>query len=139
MDLDSINAEDRKRSLGARMEGAQETVNPSTALKARYVSRQDVIRLKFGSGGIITVPRTAVTELSGVPTSALKRLAVSAAGDVVSCRELDVKIDVVDLIERVFGSRLFLASNGRRGGRAKSAAKAASSRANGAKGGRPRT
>lgn len=134
-----MSAEDRQPSNGAQAEEVRETAKPPAMLKARYVSRQDVIRLKFGSGGIITVPRSAVTELSGVPTSELKRLAVSAKGDVVSCRELEIKIDVVDLIERVFGSRLFLAWNGRRGGRVKSAAKAASSRANGAKGGRPRT
>jgi hypothetical protein len=51
---------------------------------------------------------------------------------------LDVDVYVPGLVERAFGSRLFAAATGRRGGRRKSKAKADAARTNGAKGGRPR-
>lgn len=53
-------------------------------------------------------------------------------------RALDVDVYVPGLVERAFGTRLFAAATGRRGGRRRSKAKAAAAKANGAKGGRPR-
>jgi hypothetical protein len=63
---------------------------------------------------------------------------VSPAGDALSWPSLDVDVYVPGLVERAFGTRLFAAATGRRGGRRKSKAKAVAPKDNGAKGGRPR-
>ena len=63
---------------------------------------------------------------------------VSPAGDALSWPSLDVDVYVPGLVDRAFGTRLFAASTGSRGGRRRSKAKAGAAKANGATGGRPR-
>jgi hypothetical protein len=53
-------------------------------------------------------------------------------------RKTGRNIYVPALIESVYGSRRWMAMLGKKGGRAKTAAKRKASRANGAKGGRPK-
>ena len=86
----------------------------------------------------MTIPRNAVPGLQRASASHLESIVVSPAGDALSWPSLDVDVYVPGLVERAFGSRLFAAATGRRGGRRRSKAKAAASKANGAKGGRPR-
>ena len=86
----------------------------------------------------MTIPRQAIAELADAPPSILNAVTVSPAGDALAWRALDVDLYIPGLLERVFGTRMFAASSGRRGGRRTSKAKAAAARANGAKGGRPR-
>jgi hypothetical protein len=60
-------------------------------------------------------------------------------GTGISFPDLDVDLYVPALIEGVYGNRRWMAHLGRRGGKAKTAAKRLASRTNGAKGGRPKT
>ena len=76
--------------------------------------------------------------LERASVSKLASVLVSPAGDALSWPALDVDVYVPGLVERAFGTRLFAAATGRRGGRRRSKAKAAAAKVNGAKGGRPR-
>jgi hypothetical protein len=105
---------------------------------AVYDAAQQEICLGFRSGGTMRIPARFIPELENQPAAALAQLDVSPAGDAISWRALDVDVYVPGLVEHAFGTRLFAAANGRRGGRRRTKAKAAAARVNGAKGGRPR-
>src|SRR3984893_8472664 len=133
-----VTAKERERYARARAQGEARLRDASTVVEAHYDPDGDLIDLKFGGGGSMAIPRAAVPDLRRAPPSKLASVVVSPAGDALSWPSLDVDVYVPGLIERAFGSRLFAASTGRRGGRRRSKAKAAASKANGAKGGRPR-
>jgi hypothetical protein len=86
----------------------------------------------------MAIPREAVPGLESASATKMETIVISPAGDALSWPSLDVNVYVPGLVERAFGSRLFAAATGRRGGRKRSKAKAAAAKANGAKGGRPR-
>jgi len=107
--------------------------------KVRHNSADaDAILLAFRGGGSMSIPRAIVPGLERASASKLEGIFVSPAGKSLSWPSLDVDVYVPGLVERAFGTRLFAASTGRRGGRRRSKAKAAAAKANGAKGGRPR-
>lgn len=134
----NISAKRRERYARARVRGVARVEDPSSVVDARYDSAADAIELAFKGGGSMTIPRTVVPGLGRVSASKLGAVVVSPAGDALSWPSLDVDVYVPGLVERAFGTRLFAASTGRRGGRRRSKTKAAAAKANGAKGGRPR-
>jgi hypothetical protein len=131
-------AKHRERYARARARGEARVGNPSSVVNARYVPAADAIELVFKGGGSMIIPRPVVPGLERASASKLGAVVVSPAGDALSWPSLDVDVYVPGLVERAFGTRLFAASTGRRGGRRRSKAKAAAAKANGAKGGRPR-
>ena len=133
-----ISAKHRERYARARARGQERVQDPSAVVDARYDSEADAIELAFKSGGSMSIPRAIVPGLERILAPKLEAVLVSPAGDSLSWPSLDVDVYVPGLVERVFGTRLFAASTGRRGGRRRSKAKAAAAQANGAKGGRPR-
>src|SRR5258708_16304888 len=132
-----ITADDRERFARARAVGQRQSRDPSAVSGARYVPRRDAIELAFVGGGTMTIPRVLIPELEGLAPSVVSSVTVSPAGDALTWRAADIDLYVPGLVERGFGTRVFAASSGRRGGRRKSKAKAAAARANGARGGRP--
>jgi hypothetical protein len=138
MAANSPTSDDRERYARAREVGKRTVEDPSAVTAARYIGRRDAIELEFAGGGTMTIPRQAIGELADAPPSILNAVTVSPAGDALAWRALDVDLYIPGLLERVFGTRMFAASSGRRGGRRTSKAKAAAARVNGAKGGRPR-
>ena len=133
-----VRSKDRERYARARARGEARAQDPSAVVEARYDPDRDLIDLTFGGGGSMAIPRKAVPGLQRASASRLESIVVSPAGDALSWPSLDVDVYVPGLIERAFGSRLFAAATGQRGGRTRSKAKAAAAKANGAKGGRPR-
>jgi hypothetical protein len=133
-----ITTKDRERYAQARARGKARVEDPSSVVHARYDSDGDAIYLKFSGGGSMSIPRWIVPGLERAAESKIEAIVVSAAGDALSWPSLDVDIYIPGLVERAFGTRLFAASTGRRGGRRRTKAKAAAAKANGAKGGRPR-
>jgi hypothetical protein len=133
-----VTVKDRERYARARARGLARAQDPSAVVNARYDPDRDLIDLTFGGGGSMAIPRKIVPGLEPAPLSKLESVVVSPAGDALSWPSLDVDVYVPGLVERAFGTRLFAASTGRRGGRRRSKAKAAAAKANGAKGGRPR-
>lgn len=130
---------DRERYERARARGETRSQDHSAVVGARYDASRDAIDLAFRSGGSILIPRRIIPGLDEAPTTVLDApISVSPAGDALSWPSLDVDVYIPGLIERAFGARLFAAATGRRGGRRTSKVKRLASRANGAKGGRPR-
>lgn len=132
-----ISTHDRERYAQARARGKARAEDASAVVSARYDSDADVIDLRFGGGGSMSIPRKLVPGLEKASEAKIESIVVSLAGDALSWPSLDVDVYVPGLVERAFGTRLFAASTGRRGGRRRSKAKAAAAKANGAKGGRP--
>jgi hypothetical protein len=129
---------DRERYARARARGLARAQDPSAVVNAHYDPDRDLIDLTFGGGGSMAIPRKIVPGLERASLSKLESVVVSPAGDALSWPSLDVDVYIPGLVERAFGTRLFAAATGRRGGRRRSKAKAAAAKANGAKGGRPR-
>jgi hypothetical protein len=134
----NVTAKDQDRFARARARGRSRVQNPSTVVDARYDPVRNVIDLTFHGGGSMSIPRRIVPGLEKARASSLETIRVSVAGDALSWPSLDVDVYVPGLVERAFGTRLFAAATGRRGGLRKSRAKTAAAKANGAKGGRPR-
>lgn len=138
MALVDVSAKDHERFARARARGESRSQDPSSVVDARYDAQRDVIVLAFRSGGSMLIPRQIIAGLRDAPTSSLEPIRVSPAGDALSWTLLDVDVYVPGLVERAFGTRLFSAATGRRGGQRRSKTKAAAAKANGSKGGRPR-
>ena len=133
-----VTSKDRERYARARARGEARAQDPSAVVEAGYDPDGDLIDLKFGGGGSMAIPRNSVPGLQRASPSSIESIVVSQAGDALSWPSLDVDVYVPGLVERAFGSRLFAAATGRRGGQRRSKAKAAAAKANGVKGGRPR-
>jgi hypothetical protein len=133
-----VTAKDRERYARARARGLARAKDPSAVVNAHYDPDRDLIDLTFGGGGSMAIPRKTVPGLERASLSKLESVVVSPAGDALSWPSLDVDVYVPGLVERAFGTRLFAAATGRRGGRRRSKTKAAAAKVNGAKGGRPR-
>ncbi len=138
MGTTEVTSKDRERYARARARGQARAQHPSAVVSARYDESRDRFDLTFGGGGSMAIPRAMIPGLESASQSNLETVEVSPAGDALSWPSLDVDVYVPGLVERAFGTRLFAAATGRRGGRRKSKAKAVAAKANGAKGGRPR-
>ncbi len=86
----------------------------------------------------LVLPIEDVQGLSQATHPQLKNYKLLGRGTGISFPDLDVDLYVPALMEGVYGNRRWMADLGRKGGGAKSAAKRLASKANGAKGGRPR-
>src|SRR5208282_4735768 len=127
-------SKDRQRFARARAQGQSRLRDSSAVIDARYDAAQQAIVLEFRSGASMTIPRQALPGPSGfrmsdrLPASSLKAIVVSPAGDALSWPALGMDVYVPGLVERAFGTRLFAAATGQRGGRKTSKAKAAAAK-----------
>jgi hypothetical protein len=105
----------------------------ASATEVTYRRQDESIELRMQSGVRVQIPRHLIDELADVPADVLQNgLELAIGGDAISVRSLDVDIALPGLLRDIFGLDFQ-----RLGGRAKTAAKAAASRENGKKGGRP--
>ncbi len=119
-----------------RMAAGQETTR---AVAARFVRRTSRLVVRLSSGVEITIPVGLVEGLSGASPYDLSEIEISPAGLGLHWPKLNADVYVPALLQGVFGSTRWMAQQlGSTGGRARTAAKTASSRENGRKGGRPR-
>jgi hypothetical protein len=132
-----VTSKDRERFARARELGQARLRDSSAVIGARYDAAQQAVVLQFRGGASMTIPRHTLPDLDRLPESSLAAIVVSPAGDALSWPALGIDVYVPGLVERAFGSRLFAAATGQRGGRMKSKAKATAAKANGSKGGRP--
>ncbi|HEV2562270.1 MAG TPA: DUF2442 domain-containing protein [Rhizomicrobium sp.] len=93
------------------------------------------IVVTFTNGSEFSFPPELAQGLSGATDEQLGAIRILGKGHGLHWEALDTDLTVPGLVDQVFGTRKFMAQQA---GKAKSAAKAAAARENGAKGGRPR-
>lgn len=109
------------------------------AVSARYDRRSGRIVVGLNTGIELAFPVDLAEGLGGAAPDDLADIEISPAGLGLHWPKLDADIYVPALLQGVFGGPRWMAGElGAAGGRARSDAKAAASRANGRKGGRPR-
>jgi hypothetical protein len=105
------------------------------ARKMTYDRRRREFCLVLNSGVRVTIPLAMVTELAEATPAQLVRVHLDNVGGALELRELDMDVSIPGLIRDVLG---FGELQQHRAARVRTEKKAASSRANGLKGGRPR-
>jgi hypothetical protein len=109
------------------------------AVSARYDARYSRVVVRLNTGVHITFPVELAEGLSGACRADLAEIEISPAGTGLHWPRLDADLYIPALLQGVFGSKSWMAHQlGAAGGSARSDAKRAAARANGAKGGRPR-
>jgi len=104
---------------------------------AAYSPSRDAVSLRFRTGVELLIPRKLLQGLESAKPSELRRIEISLHGSALRWPSLDVDHYVPGLMEGVFGNRRWMSAIGKKGGAARSVAKARAARKNGRKGGRP--
>ena len=105
------------------------------ALAVRYDRKLDAIVIEMRSGATATIPRSLIPVVSAAERRGFSEIELSPMGTSIRFPQLDADFSIQGLIRRVFGVN----EANRIAGTTKSPARAAASRANGRKGGRPKT
>jgi hypothetical protein len=112
--------------------------NEPLAKSAQYVQRLKLLIVGLTNGRRLALPIENLQGLKNVTAKQLQKVEIENLGTAISFPDLDADFYIPSLIEGVYGNRRWMAKMGKWGGSAKTGAKQAASRANGAKGGRPR-
>ena len=105
------------------------------AASARYDRKLDVVVVDLTNGCTFAFPPRLAQRLEAATDEQLKEVEILGVGYGLHWEALDVDLSIPGLLAGLFGTKAHMA---RRAGQATSPAKAMASRANGAKGGRPR-
>lgn len=124
--------------IDAAIAAGRSSVFPA-AIQATYAKSKDVVIILFEDGIVVHIPRKLLQGLEHAKPAQLSTIVIEGPGTGIVWPSLDVAHYIPDLITGIFGTRKWMTELGRRGGKATSSAKAAAARANGAKGGRPRS
>lgn len=109
------------------------------ALSARYDAAAGLVLVELANGCHFGFPAALVQDLASASAAALADIEIGPQGLGLYWPALDADVYVPGLVAGLFGTRRWLAREaGLKGGAARSPAKGAAARANGAKGGRPR-
>jgi len=109
------------------------------AVSARYDRKTGRIVIDLSSKLIVSFSPADVEGLEDASPSQLKEIEISPSGFGIHFAGVDADLYVPGLLEGFLGSKAWMASRlGQIGGRSRSRAKKAASRANGKLGGRPR-
>ena len=124
--------------IDAALERAKLHDNDPLARTVEHIQKLNLLIIGLTNGRRLVIPVEDVQGLQKATHRQLKKYELHGRGSDISFPEIDVDLYVPALIEGVYGNRRWMSELGRKGGSAKSEAKRLSSRANGAKGGRPR-
>lgn len=108
------------------------------AVSARYDRSTGRVVMELSNGYLFGFPTSSIPELSNATDRQLGEVELFPGGDVLHWEALDADLSVAGLLMSSLGRKEKLRELARLAGKVKSPAKAAASRANGAKGGRPR-
>lgn len=119
----------------ARERGRVQRSTVPRAVLARYDAATKRIVIDLANGATFAFPPELAEGLESASPAALADIEILGDGFGLHWEALDIDFTVPGLMAGVFGTRAWMA---RHAGQSRSEAKAAASRANGAKGGRPR-
>jgi hypothetical protein len=109
------------------------------AVAARYDRRRDRVVVNLDTGLELEFPPHRAQGLEAAAPADLTEIEISPSGFGIHFPRLDAHLYLPALLQGVFGSRSWMATQlGAAGGKARSVAKAAAARSNGKRGGRPR-
>lgn len=133
----------RVRTTDAEIDAAIARANAAErerpkAVAAVYSAADDAVIITLATGVQVAIPRKLLQGLQDATPRQLARIEIEGPGTGLHWTALDVDHYIPDVLAGVFGTRRWMSEIGRRGGRVRSAAKAAAARLNGRKGGRPR-
>lgn len=120
----------------ATRRGAQTDAGQPRPSSVHYDADTGRIIVEFVNGAAFMVPARSLQGLEKASDAELADVEI-LGDDGLHWETLDADFTIAGLMAGVFGTRSFV-ELARKGGKARSAAKIAASRANGAKGGRPR-
>ena len=116
---------------------ARDRIEPRAAA-ARYDEGADKLVVELRNGVELWIPTRMLQGVAGASAERIAAVEGTPSGYGLHWAELDADLSVPGLASGIFGTERWMSELGRQLGRSKSARKASSSRANGAKGGRPR-
>lgn len=123
----------------AERRGEERMQTDPRAVAARYDADTGRVVIELANGCTYIFPAEMAQELHGADADELAEIEIDGAGFNLHWPRLDADLYVPATVAGVFGTKAWMAKQwARQAGRTTSAAKAAASRANGAKGGRPR-
>lgn len=123
----------------ANAQAAHRLTTTPTVVTARYDPDTDRVIMGLSNHLEVSFPAHEVQGLETATLADLSRIEIDPPGFGLHFPSLDADLYVPALLQGVFGSERWMAARlGARGGKARTAAKAASSRKNGKLGGRPR-
>ena len=138
----SIMAEHKVVTTDAEIDAALERAKlyekEPLAKTVEHIPKLNLLIVGLTNGRRLVLPLEDVQGLRNATSGQMKNYELLGRGTGISFPDLDVDLYVPALIEGVYGNRRWMAQLGRKGGRAKSAAKRLAAQFNGAKGGRPR-
>lgn len=137
-DFEYTEEELRQQLEESAERAAESDLKEHRAADAHYDRDAGRVVVELTTGVTVLFPPELLQGLRGASPEALAAVEVSPYGTSIHWEELDADFSVNGLISGIFGTRVWMADLGRKGGRATSEAKAAAARANGMRGGRPR-
>ncbi len=132
------SAEILKQVQAARKQDARDRKAGRRATSASYDRRTGRVMLELTSGFVFGFPPKAIPALANATADQLAAVTVSPGGSALHWEELDADLSVAGLLLSAVNRSEKLSELARVAGQSRTPAKAAASRANGAKGGRPR-
>ncbi|MEP7330126.1 MAG: DUF2442 domain-containing protein [Betaproteobacteria bacterium] len=124
--------------VAATAAGKSRLVRGDIATSVVYEPKLKRLHVELASGVAVSVPVSKVQGLAGTAPALVKSVSLAGKGSTIRWAQLDLDVSVTDLVAGCFGTRAWMTTLARQGGRATSDAKAAAARSNGKKGGRPR-
>ena len=131
---EELNAQIVKAKAAAQK--ADDTEPRATSVSFDQSSGLILIALK--NGAFFSFPPNLVQGLHEASAEDLNNVWLDASGSSIHWEKLDADFEITGLVAGIFGTRAWMSELGRKGGQVTSSTKAASSRNNGKKGGRPK-
>ena len=130
----------RDEFASATLRGAERRASEPTAVGARYDRRRNRVIVSLSNSLELAFPPHIAEGLENAAPADLATIEITPSGFGIHFPNLDADLYLPALLQGVFGSKRWMAAQlGSAGGGVRSAAKAAAARANGMRGGRPRS